>query len=199
MRPGAAPAPATRKTCEVVDRNRRSTRRRRPDGYSMSSSSAAGRKSRARASFVMVRSRGSRPARSSNDTSVRCRSHASPRASCERPAASRAARRFVANWSTGSTIPDARRLRTKPLQTTHCTAASRELLSAFARERTRPRGPSMTPQLDRPPTTRMSARAEIPAPRSRANGTVCPECSVVVWLRGARLPGLSTTVRGARR
>ena len=41
--------------------------------------------------LMIVPNRGSRPARSSSETSVRCRLHAWPRASCERPA--RAARR----------------------------------------------------------------------------------------------------------
>ena len=106
----------------------------------MSSSSAAGRRSRARASFVIVRSRGSRPARSSSDTSVRCRLHAWPSASCDRPAASRAARRFVANCATGSTPVDAQRMRTEPLQTTRCALRRGELLSALPEDRARARG-----------------------------------------------------------
>lgn len=115
--PPRAPASAGRSRRSWADRLRRG---QRPNSYSMCSSSAAGRRSSARASFVIVRSRGSRPARSSRDTSVRCRLQASPRASCDRPAASRAARRFVANCGTGSTRSDTRGLRTTPLQTTHC-------------------------------------------------------------------------------
>ena len=54
-----------------------------------------------RTGFVIVRSRGSRPARSSGYTSVRWRPPASPSASCDRPAASRTARRSEANVVTG--------------------------------------------------------------------------------------------------
>ena len=122
-------------------------RRLRPAGYSMCSSSAAGRSSSARASFVMVRSRGSRPARSSSDTSVRCRLQASPSASWERPAASRAARRFVANCATGSTLLMLDACGQNLYRQHVAPGRSRELLSALSE------GPTPTARShdDRPP------------------------------------------------
>jgi hypothetical protein len=56
----------------------------------------------ARATRMIVERRGSRPARSSRLISVRCRSQAAPRASCDRCWRSRSVRRFRANLSRGS-------------------------------------------------------------------------------------------------
>jgi hypothetical protein len=52
-------------------------------------------------SFSSVAKRGSRPARSSSEISVRCRSVRSPSSSCEIPTARRRRRRFWANRSCG--------------------------------------------------------------------------------------------------
>ena len=105
---------------------------------------------------------------------MRCRLQASPRASCDRPAASRAARRFVANCSTGSTRSMLDACGQNLYRQHIALHRERELLSALLRPEANREEPRMTLRHQQPAATGTPAgpphhrRPQGPTPSRRA-------------------------------